>query len=150
MRLFFYGTLMDEDIRTAVLGGDVLPDSIAPAILNGWRRVGVAGKPYPTLIPHPTGRVSGLAVSGLDPAQMRRLLRYEGEEYCLSEVRIVLECGALAPARAFLCRPGIRASPHEWRLAQWRRHHKSAALARISSPTGLYPPLHYAYSVNRD
>lgn len=149
MRLFFYGTLLDEDIRTSVLGSDFLPDSVAPAILKGWRRVGVAGRTYPTLIPHPTGRVSGLAVCGLDQAQMRNLLRYEGGEYCLREVRIRLECGALAPARTFLCRPGIRTSPHEWRLSQWRRRHKSAALAHTQSPAGLYPPRPYAYSVNR-
>ena len=42
MRFFFYGTLMDEDVRRAVLG----VRSLAPterATLEGWRRVKMAG-----------------------------------------------------------------------------------------------------------
>jgi hypothetical protein len=42
MRFFFYGTLMDEDIRRAVLG-DRAPDAVEPATLIGYRRMAAAG-----------------------------------------------------------------------------------------------------------
>ena len=46
MRFFFYGTLMDADIRRAVLGVRALAPA-ERATLDGWRRVKKAGVSYP-------------------------------------------------------------------------------------------------------
>lgn len=130
MRLFFYGTLMDADIRAAVMGG-AAPAPVAPATARGWRRVRVSGRPYPTMVAHPTGRVDGLAVSDIDESRLRNLLTYEGPEYHLEIIAIGLECGTSVAAATFLCNPGPGPVPRMWRFGDWLRRHKSASLAHI-------------------
>lgn len=137
MRLFFYGTLMDADIRAAVMG--TFSGEIEPATARGWRRVGVAGRPYPTLVAHSGGRVDGLCVSEVGGRAMRNLLAYEGPEYRLEPILIRLQCGTDVEAATFLCRPGARSFPTIWRFGDWLRRHKSASLARIGLNGRAFP-----------
>ena len=130
--MFFFGTLMDEDVLRAVLGHPLTALGLQPARLAGWRRVGIAGRSYPMLIPHATGWVDGVLVYGLDERDRRRLDFYEGPEYRMGIVTVrAAEYGDL-PAGTYLCRPEVvAAGREEWRLETWRLRHKRTALARI-------------------
>ncbi len=46
MRLFFYGTLLDQELRRLVIGRDI---AVAAATLTGWRRLAVIRKPFPMI-----------------------------------------------------------------------------------------------------
>ncbi|MBL8834369.1 MAG: gamma-glutamylcyclotransferase, partial [Rhodospirillales bacterium] len=50
MRFFFYGTLIDPDVRRAVLGR-LAPASVEPATLKGWRRFSAKGVTFPIARP---------------------------------------------------------------------------------------------------
>ncbi|CAA7613222.1 gamma-glutamylcyclotransferase family protein [Magnetospirillum sp. UT-4] len=130
MDLFFFGTLLDEDLCTLVCGRRL--DDPRPAVARGWRRLPIAGRTYPMLVPYPPGAVEGLLAPGLDDRVVARLVHYEGPEYDLLPIALTLADGTKATAHAFLCRPGVVAAPGVWRLEEWRRRHKPASLARIA------------------
>src|SRR5690606_32610492 len=78
---FFYGTLLDDDVRAAVLGRTAPACAPVPAVLAGFRRVPVSGRSFPALIADPRGRVDGALLAGLDAAAAARLSYFEGPEY---------------------------------------------------------------------
>ncbi|MEE8559476.1 MAG: gamma-glutamylcyclotransferase family protein, partial [Alphaproteobacteria bacterium] len=78
MRYFFFGTLMDPDVRALVIGGPAPASRIEPATLAGFRRVHVAGRSYPMLISDALGRVEGCLVRGLDGRARARIGQFEG------------------------------------------------------------------------
>lgn len=129
--MFFFGTLMDREVLSAVLGRAVPDGELRPATLPGWRRVDVSGRSYPMLIPHPTGRVEGVLASGLSRDDRARLDHYEGDEYRKAILMVRTTDGTEVAAGMFLCHPEVEAGKRDWRLEEWRRRHKRAALVRI-------------------
>lgn len=104
MTFFFYGSLREATVRRRVLGRDLPPSRLRPAVLEGFRRVFPAQSPYPTLVPAVGGKVPGLLAGGLDHRAARRLQAYEGPGY----VRIPLLARTddrLARAFVFVARP---------------------------------------------
>lgn len=137
MRLFFYGTLLDRDVQSLVLGRPIGAARSHPAVLRHFRRVYVAGRLYPLLLPHRGGAVDGLVADGLSSAQINRIRDYEGGDYRLERHKVVLlrpgevngeTNRVLADAWLFRSRPDTRPSSREWRLAAWRDNHKAAFL----------------------
>ena len=131
MDYFFYGTLMDADLRARVAGG---PGALAgePARVEGYARVNVAGTSYPMLVPRPGGRVEGCLVRRVDGRQSARLARFEGAGYEL-RVLAVQTAGGPALARTFMARPGVRASTRPWELDSWRRRFKPLYLKQAAA-----------------
>jgi hypothetical protein len=131
MRLFFFGTLMDAEVRDLVIGRTLPPAALQPAEVRGFRRVFVAGRAYPMLVPHPPGRVAGIVASGIDAEALRRLQVYEGEEYRLETLPVRTEAGEVIEAGMFMCPPDVTAERRDWRLDQWQRRYKRRFLAQI-------------------
>ena len=130
--LFFYGTLMDAEVRALMLGR---PIDVAPARLRGYRRVPVAGRPYPTLLISSNDCVDGVLAREILPEELKRLIAYEGAEYLLNDVQVLCNEGGLQDAQAFLTRPGIAISAHlDWTLGDWQRRHKRRLLSRTPAP----------------
>ena len=100
MRVFVYGSLLDPAALARRAGDATLPARMRPAVLRGWRRVGVKGSKYPTIVRHRPGVVAG-AVVDLPAAAVGRLQAYEGEGYELVRVRPATERGR-APAFAWI------------------------------------------------
>ncbi len=150
MRLFFFGTLMDPEVRAIVMGHDVDPDNVEPAVVQGFRRVFVAGRHYPMLLAHASGWVDGTLVSGLDVARVHRLQVYEGWEYSLQPIQVQTTSGRKVMAHVFMCPPHIAPDRRDWRLDEWQRRHKRTflpkarlhmeRLLRLSSAPAVPPP----------
>ena len=138
--LFVFGTLMDPDLLTLVLGRALDPAGVVPARLRGWRRVHVAGRPYPMVVPHPGGRVEGLLLHGLGPVDLDRLAYYEGWEYRLAPQAVLDAVGRPVAARLYRAIGPVRADPRPWRLDRWRALHKPVALARLRRLMEAYVP----------
>ena len=131
MRLFFYGTLLDDDIRRLVLGR-ALDAALRPALLRHFRRVYVAGRPYPMILPHRGGAVQGAIAERLGRDELDRIQNYEGDSYRL-ERQMVLpldgasgESGAAVAAWLFRGAGATRASTRPWDLADWQAKEKAA------------------------
>ena len=126
LSFFFYGTLMDPDLRAAVLGGPCL--SVRPAVLPDYRRAAVAGRDYPGIAPARGQTVPGLLAAGVTPAMAARAAWYEGAEYEPARVVVVPEGGTGTEAWTFLPLPGTRLGTGGWDLAHWRRRRKAMTL----------------------
>jgi len=130
MRYFFYGTLMDPEVRAAVLGRAAACLLIRPAMLSGYRRVHAPGRSWPVLIRAAGGRVQGVAVEDVDARLARALLRYEGPAYRLAMCRARLASGAAVTAAVFL--PVVApAGGRPWHHGAWLRRDKAVFLARL-------------------
>lgn len=125
MRYFFYGSLIDPDVRAVVLGRR-RPDGAA-ATLKGWRRWRVAGESYPLISPAPGERVDGLVLD-VAPAEARRLAWYEGEDYEPRELAVSLASGDNVSALVFVPKADLAHAGEPWDPAAWRRAHKPALL----------------------
>jgi hypothetical protein len=136
MRFFFYGTLIDADVRRAVLG-PAAPRQVEAALLRGWRRVSVPGKTYPIVLADPQASVAGVLARGLTPAARRRLERYEDADlYTVAEVEVV-PAGRRRPLKAlvFVAKTAAAAQwgrrSATWDLDRWRRRDKRRLLMRL-------------------
>jgi gamma-glutamylcyclotransferase (GGCT)/AIG2-like uncharacterized protein YtfP len=136
VRLFFYGTLLDPDVQSLVLGRVLGAGDLTTAVLRHFRRVYIAGRSYPMIVPHHGGAVHG-AVTSLSRDELARIARYEGAGYRL-ERHGVWPHGADArsattPVFAWLyrSRPDSRPSTREWRLSAWQAKDKAVYLRNV-------------------
>lgn len=138
MRFFFYGTLLDPDVRRLVLGRRA-PAAIEPARLEGWRRLPLAGATYPVIVRAPMAAVDGILVRGLDIGARSLLVRYEGPDYELLPVEVLVASNRRVAASVFAPRSGrVRRGRGDWDFADWARRHKRrfvATLARRGVPS---------------
>ena len=133
MRFFFYGTLLDEAVRRAVIGPAARALTIHPATLEGWRRAIVRGRHYPIVIPASGQSVEGLLADNMDSAGARRLDRFEGPEYRRVALDVRVQSGAVRSAWIYVAiDPGVAAAG-DWDLEDWRRRHRAAFLRWLAA-----------------
>jgi gamma-glutamylcyclotransferase (GGCT)/AIG2-like uncharacterized protein YtfP len=128
LQFFFYGTLLDDELRRAVIGHST---TLVPATLTGWRRFTAKGKPFPMIVRDPAAAVDGAVSATLDARAVARLRRYEGHGYETTTVRVVRGDGTAAMVEAFLPRAGSLAPGGEWSLAEWQRRDRALALEQL-------------------
>jgi len=138
--MFFFGTLMDPEVLSLVLGHPLDDLTRTPARIRNQRRVHVAGRSYPMLVPHPGGEVTGHLVTGLTPADRARLAYYEGWEYQVGPVTVIPPSGQSVQAELYTCPPEIRPDRRPWRLDHWQRIHKAGYLPRLRQLMASFNP----------
>jgi hypothetical protein len=133
VRFFFYGTLIDPDVRRAVLGAHA-PDSVESATLGGWERLPVRGESYPMIRRRGGARVEGVLARGLDAEARSVLVGYEGADYALVAVDVALLSGRRLPAWVFAPAAGgaLAAGEGAWRFEEWERRHKSGFIRQLA------------------
>jgi hypothetical protein len=133
VRFFFYGTLIDPDVRRIVLG-ELAPAEVERAMLSGWERVKVRNATFPMIRRRAGARVEGVLARGLDAEARRRLVAYEDESaYDVFEVAVALASGKRLGAWVFAPPPGgaLAAGRGAWRFDDWERRHKRDFLRSI-------------------
>jgi hypothetical protein len=138
---FFYGTLLDADVRALVMGAGA-PAEIAPATLRAWRRVAHPRETYPMIVPAADVAVEGAIARDLAEDTVARLVTYEGPEYRIVAVEVQLAAGGPVAAEVFVPIAPLVGADAPWDLASWQRLHKQRYLARMRTdgpvaPTGL-------------
>ena len=134
MRYFFYGTLLDPDVRTHILGSWISRRELHPATLPGYRRVHIRDRHYPVVIPAAGDAVDGLLAEGLDRHAVRRLAEFESDEYVDAERTVLLETGRAVRARVFVASPLAIPSEMPWTIEVWQRCHKATFARRRRAP----------------
>jgi hypothetical protein len=133
MRFFFYGTLLDPELRALVLGPAAAARLwLRPASLPGWERRALIGQSYPMIVPSLGGAVDGLLAAGVSQIDRAALTRYEGDGYAVRSVTVDTTAGARA---AWVFAPPVgRALPMlggAWSFAQWCAGPREAFLAQL-------------------
>lgn len=134
MRFFFYGTLLDADLRRVLCGPAADRWTTAPATLADHRRGRSPGRTYPFLLPAPGESVDGIVADGVDATAAAVMTLYEGLGYRTAALRPSTADGPV-PAWAYLPRRAVLARL-TWTLEGWERDHKQAALRRVAAWVG--------------
>jgi gamma-glutamylcyclotransferase (GGCT)/AIG2-like uncharacterized protein YtfP len=121
---FVYGTLMDAAIVARVTGLSVTAAHLRPATLDGYRRVRVAERHYPALVPFDGGRVEGRLFRNVPPEAQRRLATYEDDTYEAQWVRVKGVGGVKVQALAFVAGPKMQLTDEDWNYDEWCRMHR--------------------------
>jgi len=126
---FTYGSLMCEDIFTAVTG---LETTGIEARLDGYSRHPVIGTDYPGIRLATTATVPGRLYVDLPPLAMERLDRFEGEEYRREAVIVTLADGRRSDAwvYVFATEQHHRLDAGPWDFDQFLRTGKTRFMQR--------------------
>lgn len=121
---FTYGSLMSEDIMSAVTGVHAAHCS---ATLDGYRRHLVIGAEYPGMVARAGHQVRGVLYLDLPPTAWPRLDRFEGEEYERRIVAVALADGTVARAWTYVFRDefSARLGERDWDFARFLREGKA-------------------------
>jgi len=134
---FFYGTLVDAEIRRLVLGREVPDAAMRAALLPEHRRYSVQGQPYPATVPEAGATTDGVIMSGASLQDAAILSCFEGQDYDAVARRVTIpKIGAasvdelLEPtAWVFIASERVARDRGEWSIDDWRAEHKPAFLA---------------------
>lgn len=131
---FFYGSLMDADILSAVAGERIPPAGLIPARLPGYERMSASSGVFPFIVADPGAveGVEGVLVRGIGPAAVRRLARYEGPGYVAAKKPVTTAEGSSEAFVFISLRPG-RSSGKPWDFETWRRRHKRRLLRALAA-----------------
>lgn len=121
--LFVYGSLTFAETLHEVLGR--LPDG-APAEVEDWRAVRLAGRTFPGLVRSPGWTTPGLLLRGLNPTEVSLIRRFEGPFYGL-ETLVTVDGDA---AETYVLADLSLATDERWDPAQFRRDHLAVYIAR--------------------
>ena len=131
MRFFFYGTLLDRDVASLVLGRRLAPQAYSPAALPGHARRRVKGASYPIVVRDPRSTVAGAVVGGLSGCDVARLAAYEGPRYRIAPIKVRLAGATIVVSVFAPLEERFQPTSGTWDLATWQRRHKRPFLARI-------------------
>ncbi len=141
MRLFFYGTMRDPDVRHMVFGGRAEELIIRPAFLFGFRTCSARGGQYPVLVRRTAARARGQLVEGLRYADLLRLFHFEGPDYLPSRQLAIDPSGRRSSAWVLLSDSVRQSRAHQtsahqagaktWRLPQWQLYRKPRMMPRL-------------------
>lgn len=122
---FTYGSLMCEDIMSAVCGTACTRH--APAVLADHRRHPVIGQHYPGMVCAAGSTVQGVLYLDLPAAAWPRLDAFEGEEYERGRVDVSLADGRTVAAWTYLFKPryAARLAAGDWDFDRFLRHGKA-------------------------
>ena len=134
MRYFFYGTLLDPDVRARILGTWIDRRALPRARLPGYRRVFIRHRHYPVVVPAAGETVEGLLAEGLDRHAVRRLAEFESDEYVDAERTVLVDGRATLRARVFVAGRLAHPTDTPWAVEVWQRCHKGAFMRRHCAP----------------
>ena len=139
--LFIYGTLLDEDVRDAVLGHAMPPQNITPSIAPDYAIYAVAGASYPCLLPAIGEQAEGAALSGLTEEDFRRLDQFEGENYKRVPVMVHLAGDSSKAFTAQYYQPNQSLKTNgRWSLSDWKITEKQKFLTCDFNLSGVRKP----------
>ncbi len=121
MVFFFYGTLMDRELREALLGERARELRVTPGVLMNHRRLVSRHGDYPVLVPALGGRVNGVFVEGMDATALLWISHFEGPTYLPGRapaqdmIRQRLRPWSFLPTRR------SHASDRPWDFRRWQR-----------------------------
>jgi hypothetical protein len=131
MRFFFYGTLLDRDVASLVLGRRLPPQAYVSAVLPGHARRRVRGASYPIVTRDPRSDVAGAVVRGLSARDVTRLAAYEGPRYRVAALKVKIAAATTVVSVFEPVEERFEPTAGLWDLSVWQRRYKRGFLARM-------------------
>jgi hypothetical protein len=142
MNFFFYGSLMDRELLSLVIGRTTDELRMEAATIHDFVCRRALNESFPILVPDPGGRVEGKFVTGLTAADIARLKFYEASDYEDSEyvlTALSVECrGELLPAQVFFPTVHIAADETFWNFETWAAAERPLFMAMAEERMSRY------------
>ena len=125
--IFSYGTLMDRDLLSAILGHDLDSSQLKPAVLENHRAVCIAGASFPALVQDNNHNVTGMLITGLSRNDLKKIEYYEAGLYVTRDIDVtVTATGDICSALCYyeIVAPGFELIDETWSLEDWQRNKK--------------------------
>ena len=124
-RFFFFGSLMDPDVQTIVVGRREQASEYVPARLPGFRRLTVFNETYPALVEvalHNTNATfaDGYMITLRSQDEIDRVLFFESDDYEPSVTEIILNDGSKSSVTLCAAKPTCRLNDTPWDFARWQ------------------------------
>ncbi|ESQ32605.1 hypothetical protein EUTSA_v10005041mg [Eutrema salsugineum] len=84
--VFVYGSILEPAVAAVIL--DRSADTV-PALLHGYHRYKLKGRPYPCIVPLESAKVNGLVITGVSDAELNNFDVIEGSDYERVTVEVV-------------------------------------------------------------
>ncbi|CAN7101938.1 unnamed protein product [Brassica rapa subsp. narinosa] len=84
--LFVYGSILEPAVAAVILDR---PADTVPALLHGYHKYKLKGRPYPCIVPFESGKVNGKVITGVSDAELNKFDVTEGSEYERVTVEVV-------------------------------------------------------------
>lgn len=135
---FFYGTLVDADVRRLVLRREVPDEMVVPAVLSAFKRYAVRGRPYPAAVPVAGASIDGVVMPQVSLRDAAMLTCFEGSDYeaRLCQVTPSSDPGTSRSAWVFVASERVPHSEAAWSIDDWRAQHKPAFIEIATSWLG--------------
>lgn len=131
--VFFFGTLMHDEVLARVLDRSVAGHETAPAQLAGFRRERAASASYPVLVEDPEADVEGRLLHRPSRRDILRINHFEDDEYRAHRLTVETD-GIHIDAWVFLAHDDVammQPSGETWHLNHWAARHLDAYRAEI-------------------
>ena len=121
--LFFFGSLISEEMMEIVLGHSIKKLVYHEAILNGYSLQKVKDENYPALFKNQEAKVNGVLVKGLNQMDIKRIQFFEGEDYNLNKMTVEVSGNV---EHALICceTNNISTSEEKWVFEEWNKSTK--------------------------
>ncbi|MEM7224024.1 MAG: gamma-glutamylcyclotransferase family protein [Pseudomonadota bacterium] len=137
MQLFFYGTLLDADLRRAILGAAAEQRLVLrPALLPGYRCFRSSHGDYPVLLRRSGGRVKGALATGVDRIGLLRIGHFEGEDYAPAQSLVIGADGRRSMAWIYRASVPEPVERQTWNLRAWQLRSKTRLLPQVKRWAG--------------
>ena len=133
MVFFFYGTLMDDELRRALAGPRDARLRIEPGLLLHRDRRRARFGAYPVLVPAPGRRVAGQLVAGVDPHLALWIAHFEGPGYLPTPLAAQNRAGRRVRAITFAPESLDEAGREPWDFRRWQRRDKPGVRRLLQS-----------------
>jgi hypothetical protein len=131
MRFFFYGTLLDPDVMTLVIGRRLAPRRYAAATLPGYARRRAKGASYPIVLSDPCAVVEGAVVGGLSARDVAHLAAYEGPRYRVASRKVRINDRIVSVSVFEPVERRFEPVAGRWDLVVWQRTDKRRFVDRL-------------------
>lgn len=131
MRLFFYGTMRDAEVRRTVLGERAEDLTVRPAVLPGFWPYRARAGDFPVLVRRTGARTRGELAEGLRHRDLLRLFNFEGPHYLPARHVVIGPDGGRLDAWVLLPDSPRRASRHAWSLRRWQLYRKPRMMPQL-------------------
>lgn len=132
LKFFFYGTLLDADVRHLVLGSNLTQLRTQSARLPQYRCARARAGGYPVLVRQAGRMVTGQSVAGLDRAAILALGHFEGEHYAPRRLPVIGPDGSRYRAVVFVPWRKQGDTGPDWNLKHWQRTVKPRLMPLMS------------------
>ena len=106
-----------------ILGRPVAVEELRDAVLEGYRRVAVPDRPYPTGIPAPEFRIEGKLLGPITEPELQKLDAYEESFYIRIPVSVTTRDGIHRALTYIDSRSPLPFELQEWDPETFRKYH---------------------------